>query len=81
MGCGSTKEKLQTEMLVLQLEKAEIEEERERLINQLKLISNKSEYKKYILNKNNNNNIIGKESVKTNTDSNSQKNDNNNNDL
>ena len=80
MGCGSTKEKLQTEMLVLQLEKAEIEEERERLINQLKLISNKSEYKKYILNKNNNI-IIGKESVKTNTDSNSQKNDNNNNDL
>ena len=80
MGCGSTKEKLQTEMLVLQLEKAEIEEERERLINQLKLISNKSEYKKYILNKNKNI-IIGKESVKTNTDSNSQKNDNNNNDL
>ena len=35
MGCsGSTKEKLQTEILVLQLEKAEIQEERERLLHQ-----------------------------------------------
>ena len=34
MGCsGQTKEKLQTEILVLQLEKAEIQEERERLLN------------------------------------------------
>ena len=41
MGCGSTKEKLQTEMLVLQLEKAEIQEERERLIHQLQLLTNK----------------------------------------
>ena len=46
MGCGSTKEKLQTEMLVLQLEKAEIEEERERLIHQLKLLSLKGDNKK-----------------------------------
>ena len=44
MGCGITKEKLQTEMLVLQLEKAEIQEERERLINQLKLLSYKENY-------------------------------------
>ena len=44
MGCGLTKEKLQTEMLVLQLEKAEIQEERERLINQLKLLSYKENY-------------------------------------
>ena len=46
MGCGSTKEKLQTEMLVLQLEKAEIEEERERLIHQLKLLSLQGDNKK-----------------------------------
>ena len=42
MGCGLTKEKLQTEILVLQLEKAEIQEERERLIHQLKLLNRKN---------------------------------------
>ena len=42
MGCGITKEKLQTDILVLQLEKAEIQEERERLIYQLKLITRKN---------------------------------------
>ena len=41
MGCGTTKEKLQTDILVLQLEKAEIQEERERLIYQLQLITRK----------------------------------------
>ena len=46
MGCGLTKEKLQTEILVLQLEKAEIEEERERLIRQLQLLSFNGPYKK-----------------------------------
>ena len=46
MGCGTTKEKLQTDILVLQLEKAEIQEERERLIHQLKLLSHKREYSK-----------------------------------
>ena len=35
MGCETTKEKLQIDILVLQLEKAEIEEQRERLIYQL----------------------------------------------
>ena len=47
MGCsGQTKEKLQTEILVLQLEKAEIQEERERLLNQLEILNrkNKSNY-------------------------------------
>ena len=53
MGCGSTKEKLQTEILVLQLEKAEIEEERERLIRQLQLLSYHGPYKKPNLKKNN----------------------------
>jgi len=46
MGCGLTKEKLQTEILVLQLEKAEIEEEKERLIRQLELLSYHGPYKK-----------------------------------
>ena len=41
MGCGLTKEKLQVDILVLQLEKAEIEEERERLIHQLEIITKK----------------------------------------
>ena len=41
MGCGLTKEKLQTEILVLQLEKAEIEEEREKLIRQLEKLTRK----------------------------------------
>ena len=41
MGCGTTKEKLQTDILVLQLEKAEIQEERERLMYQLHLITKK----------------------------------------
>ena len=39
MGCGMTKEKLQTEILVLQLEKAEIQEQREKLIHQLEIIN------------------------------------------
>ena len=34
-----TKEKLQTEILVLQLEKAEIQEQREKLIHQLEIIN------------------------------------------
>ena len=42
MGCGLTKEKLQTDILVLQLEKAEIQEERERLIHQLEILTRKS---------------------------------------
>ena len=41
MGCGLTKEKLQIDILVLQLEKAEIEEERDRLIHQLEILSRK----------------------------------------
>ena len=41
MGCGLTKEKLQTDILVLQLEKAEIQEERERLIHQLEILTRK----------------------------------------
>ena len=41
MGCGYTKEKVQTEMLVIQLEKAEIQEERERLINRLETLTGK----------------------------------------
>ena len=41
MGCGLTKEKLQVDILVLQLEKAEIEEERDRLIHQLEILSRK----------------------------------------
>ena len=47
MGCGSTKEKLQTDILVLQLEKAEIQEERERLIYQLQLITHKKDQNFY----------------------------------
>ena len=41
MGCGITKEKIQTDILVLQLEKAEIQEEKERLIHQLELLTRK----------------------------------------
>ena len=59
MGCGSTKEKLQTEMLVLQLEKAEIQEERERLIHQLQLLTNKEDSSIGILR----NNIIDKRKI------------------
>ena len=44
MGCGMTREKLQTEILVLQLEKAEIQEERERLIHQLERLNHKNRY-------------------------------------
>ena len=44
MGCGLTREKLQTEILVLQLEKAEIQEERERLIHQLERLNHKNRY-------------------------------------
>ena len=43
MGCSdSTKEKLQTEILVLQLEKAQIQEERERLLHQLAILKHKN---------------------------------------
>ena len=43
MGCsGMTKEKLQTEILVIQLEKAEIQEQRERLLRQLAILNRKS---------------------------------------
>ena len=42
MGCETTTEKLQTDILVLQLEKAEIQEERERLLYQLQLITRKT---------------------------------------
>ena len=48
MGCGTTKEKIQTDILVLQLEKAEIEEERERLIHQLQLLTKNKESNLYI---------------------------------
>ena len=48
MGCGTTKEKIQTDILVLQLEKAEIEEERERLIHQLQLLTKNKESNFYI---------------------------------
>ena len=42
MGCGTmTKEKLQTEILVLQLEKAEIQEQREQLLRQLEILNRK----------------------------------------
>ena len=41
MGCGYTKEKVQTEILVIQLEKAEIQEERERLIHRLETLTGK----------------------------------------
>ena len=41
MGCGYTKEKVQTEMLVIQLEKAEIQEERERLLHRLETLTGK----------------------------------------
>ena len=58
MGCGLTKEKLQTEILVLQLEKAEIEEERERLIRQLQLLSFHGPYKKPNLQKKNKENEV-----------------------
>ena len=59
MGCSSTKEKLQTEMLVLQLEKAEIQEERERLIHQLQLLTNKEDSSIGILR----NNIIDRRKI------------------
>ena len=42
MGCnGMTKEKLQTEILVIQLEKAEIQEQREKLLRQLEILNRK----------------------------------------
>ena len=41
MGCGLTREKLQTDILVLQLEKAEIQEERENLIHKLEILTRK----------------------------------------
>ena len=46
MGCsGMTKEKLQTEILVIQLEKAEIQEQRERLLYQLEILNRKNRLK------------------------------------
>ena len=43
MGCsGMTKEKLQTEILVLELEKVEIQEQREKLLHQLEILNRKS---------------------------------------
>ena len=42
MGCSLTKEQLQTEILVIQLEKAELQEQRERLIYQLEIINRRS---------------------------------------
>ena len=39
MGCGMTKEKLETEILILELEKAEIEVQREKLMYQLEKIN------------------------------------------
>ena len=39
MGCGMTKEKLQTEILVIELEKAEIQVQREKLMYQLEKIN------------------------------------------
>ncbi len=47
MGCGTTKEKIQTDILVLQLEKAEIQEQRERLIHQLEILNGKKGYSQY----------------------------------
>ena len=47
MGCGTTKEKIQTDILVLQLEKAEIQEQRERLIHQLNILNGKKGYSRY----------------------------------
>ena len=47
MGCGSTKEKIQTDILVLQLEKAEIQEQRERLIHQLNILNGKKGYSRH----------------------------------
>lgn len=47
MGCGTTKEKIQTDILVLQLEKAEIQEQRERLIHQLKILNGKRGYSRH----------------------------------
>ncbi len=44
MGCDLTKEKIQTDILVLLLEKAEIQEERERLIYQLQLLTRKNQH-------------------------------------
>ena len=55
MGCsGSTKEKLQTEILVLQLEKAEIQEERERLLHQLEILKRKEKANYYLDNSSSN---------------------------
>ena len=43
MGCsGMTKETLQTEILVIQLEKAEIQEQREKLLRQLAILERKN---------------------------------------
>ena len=46
MGCsGMTREKLQTEILVIQLEKAEIQEQREKLLRQLEILNRKNRLK------------------------------------
>ena len=67
MGCGITKEKLQTDILVLQLEKAEIQEERERLIYQLKLITRKN--KALSQSSSNNTSLSRKRQIRSNTES------------
>ena len=67
MGCGITKEKLQTDILVLQLEKAEIQEERERLIYQLKLITRKN--KALSQSSSNNSSLSRKRQIRSNTES------------
>ncbi len=65
MGCsGSTKEKLQTEILVLQLEKAEIQEERERLLHQLEILNHKN--KSYFPEQSSNNSQISSSKCATN---------------
>ena len=61
MGCAMTKEKLQTEILVLQLEKAEIQEKRERLLRQLELLNKKKQKQK----ENNNSQSSGKSTNNT----------------
>ena len=67
MGCETTAEKLQTDILVLQLEKAEIQEERERLIYQLKLITRKN--KALSQSSSNNTSLSRKRQIRSNTES------------
>ena len=67
MGCsGQTKEKLQTEILVLQLEKAEIQEERERLLHQLEILNRKNKSNYFPDQSSNNNSQISSSKCATN---------------